>query len=102
MSDDGAPLAAKILQGELEKKNVTFHLSAKVEEITPDSVVFTDHQLEYLVNTYGADKIVMGSDYPFDMADYDPVEHIVSSGLSDEDKAKVAGLSILRALGIEG
>lgn len=67
-----------------------------------DNVVFTHHQLEYLVSLYGADKIVMGSDYPFDMADYDPVEHIASSGLSDEDKAKVAGLSILKALGVGG
>lgn len=66
-----------------------------------DSVVFTDHQLEYLVKRWGADNIVMGSDYPFDMADYDPVEHVVSSGLSDDEKAKVAGLSALKLLGIK-
>ena len=54
-----------------------------------DNVVFTHHQLEYLVKVFGADQIVMGSDYPFDMADYDPVGHIASSGLSDADKAKV-------------
>jgi aminocarboxymuconate-semialdehyde decarboxylase len=65
-----------------------------------DSVVFSDHQLEYLVNTYGADKIVMGSDYPYDMADYDPVEHIVSANLSAEDKAKVGGLSAAALLGL--
>jgi len=65
-----------------------------------DSVVFTPHQLEYLVKVWGADKIVMGTDYPYDMADYDPVEHIVSSGLSDEEKAKVAGLSAAALLGL--
>ncbi len=65
-----------------------------------DSVVFTDHQLEYLVKVYGADRIVMGSDYPFDMADYDPVEHVVSSSLSDDDKAKVGGLTAARLLGL--
>jgi aminocarboxymuconate-semialdehyde decarboxylase len=64
-----------------------------LKKIWIDSVVFTDHQLEYLVKQYGADKVIMGSDYPFDMADYDPVEHIVSSNLSNEDKAKVAGLT---------
>ena len=42
----------------------------------------------------------MGSDYPFDMADYDPVEHIVSSNLSDEDKAKVAGLTAKKLFGL--
>lgn len=65
-----------------------------------DSVVFTDHQLEYLVRVYGADKVIMGSDYPFDMADYDPVEHIASSALSDEDKAKVAGLTAMTLFGL--
>ncbi|SLN76815.1 amidohydrolase family protein [Roseisalinus antarcticus] len=65
-----------------------------------DSVVFSDHQLEYLVKTFGADKIVLGSDYPYDMADYDPVEHVVSSDLTDEEKAKVAGLSAAALLGL--
>ncbi len=63
-----------------------------------DSVVFTHHQLEYLVNVFGEDKIVMGSDYPFDMADYDPVEHIVTSGLSDTAKAKVGGENAIKLL----
>lgn len=65
-----------------------------------DSVVFTHHQLEYLVNLYGADRILMGSDYPFDMADYDPVEHIATSALSDEEKAMVAGGNAVRILGL--
>jgi aminocarboxymuconate-semialdehyde decarboxylase len=66
-----------------------------------DSVVFSHHQLEYLVKLYGADKIVMGTDYPYDMADYDPVGHIATSNLTDEEKAKVAGLSALKMLGVK-
>ena len=66
-----------------------------------DSVVFSDHQLEYLVKTYGADKIVMGSDYPYDMADYDPVGHIANcAGLTAEEKAKVGGLTAAALLGL--
>ncbi len=42
-----------------------------------DSVVFTPAQLEALVKTFGADHVLMGTDYPFDMADYNPVEHVV-------------------------
>lgn len=71
-----------------------------LKKVWIDSVVFTDHQLEYLVKLYGADKVIMGSDYPFDMADYDPVEHIVSSALSAEDKAKVAGLTAAKLFGL--
>ena len=65
-----------------------------------DNVVFTPHQLEYLVKVYGADKIVMGTDYPYDMADYDPVEHVLSASLSEEDTAKVAGGTAARLLGL--
>lgn len=65
-----------------------------------DNVVFTPHQLEYLVKVYGADRIVMGTDYPYDMADYDPVEHVLSAGLSEEETAKVAGGTATRLLGL--
>jgi len=72
-----------------------------LKKIWFDSVVFSHHQLAYLVSLYGADKIVMGSDYPFDMADYDPVEHVATTdGLSDEDKAKVAGSTAAALLGL--
>jgi aminocarboxymuconate-semialdehyde decarboxylase len=66
-----------------------------------DTVVFTPHQLEYLVNVYGPDKIVMGTDYPYDMADYDPVQHVVSvESFSDEIRAKVAGGTAKALLGL--
>ena len=29
-----------------------------------DSLVYTHHQLEYLVEEYGADRILVGTDYP--------------------------------------
>lgn len=65
-----------------------------------DSVVFSDHQLEYLVQTYGADKIVMGTDYPYDMADYDPVGHVAGTSLTADEKAKVGGLTAAALLGL--
>ena len=65
-----------------------------------DSVVFTHHQLENLVKVFGEDQIVMGTDYPYDMADYDPVGHVATSGLSDTEKAKVGGENAVRILGL--
>lgn len=66
-----------------------------------DNVVFTPHQLEYLVKVYGADKIVMGTDYPYDMADYDPVQHLLSvDSFSDEVRAQIAGGNAKRLLGL--
>lgn len=71
-----------------------------LRRIWVDSVVFTPHQLEYLARVHGVDRLVMGSDYPFDMADYDPVEHVMGADLSDPDKARIAGLNAAQLLGL--
>ena len=49
-----------------------------LKKIYFDTVVFTPHQLAELVRLFGADHIIMGTDYPFDMADYDPIGHVAS------------------------
>ena len=57
-----------------------------------DTVVFTTHQLEALVTLFGADKIIMGTDYPYDMGEYDPVGHVMACDRLDADvKAAIAG-----------
>jgi aminocarboxymuconate-semialdehyde decarboxylase len=65
-----------------------------------DSVVFTPHQLAELVRLYGADKILMGTDYPFDMADYDPVEHVCTAGLDPSSVTAICGGNAQRLLGL--
>ncbi len=66
-----------------------------------DTVVFTPHQLEALVKTYGADRIVLGTDYPFDMADFDPVEHVVSTGFDASVTAALCGGNAKNILGLK-
>jgi aminocarboxymuconate-semialdehyde decarboxylase len=66
-----------------------------------DTVVFTPHQLEYLVRVFGPDRIVMGTDYPFDMADSDPLGHIASVESFDAaTRAALAGDNAKRLLGL--
>ena len=65
-----------------------------------DSVVFTPYQLAELVRLYGADHVIMGTDYPFDMADYDPIGHVASAGLDAAAVAAVAGGNAKRLLGL--
>jgi aminocarboxymuconate-semialdehyde decarboxylase len=76
--------------------------SEYVKKLYFDTVVFTEHQLRYLIETWGADKIVMGTDYPYDMAETDPVGHVNSvKDLSEDDKARVMGSNAAALLGIE-
>jgi aminocarboxymuconate-semialdehyde decarboxylase len=67
-----------------------------------DTVVFSDVELKHLIETWGADHIMLGTDYPFDMAEPDPVglfERL--DGISDADLAQVAGGNAERLLGMK-
>ena len=65
-----------------------------------DTVVFTAHQLEALVKTFGVDHVVMGTDYPFDMADFDPIEHVVETKFDAATTAAICGGNAKRLLGL--
>ena len=65
-----------------------------------DTVVFTPEQLRALVDTFGADRILMGTDYPFDMMDSDPIGHVVSAGFDEATTAKIVGGTAARLLGL--
>jgi aminocarboxymuconate-semialdehyde decarboxylase len=63
--------------------------------------VYTHPQLEYLVREYGADHLLMGTDYPADMGEIDPIGFIESSpSLSAEDRAAILGGNAARLLGL--
>lgn len=66
-----------------------------------DTVVFTEHQLEYLVRLYGSDHVVLGTDYPYDMGMYDPVGFVEGAAeLSDADIDAIVGGNAASLLGI--
>jgi aminocarboxymuconate-semialdehyde decarboxylase len=56
--------------------------------------------VEYLVGEFGADHVLMGSDYPFDMGPTDPVGFLAEARLSEEEHALVAGGNAIRLLRI--
>jgi aminocarboxymuconate-semialdehyde decarboxylase len=66
-----------------------------------DSVVFTPQQLAALVKTFGADHVVMGTDYPYDMAESDPLAHIASVETFDANTiSAISGNNPRNLLGI--
>ncbi len=72
-----------------------------LRRIYVDSVVFTPYQLVELVRTFGADHVLMGTDYPYDMAEYDPIGHIASvDSLDAATIAALAGGNAKRLLGL--
>ena len=63
--------------------------------------MFDREQLRHLVNLWGADHILVGTDYPYDMGMYDPRGFVGEcSFLKDADRAKILGLNAARLLKI--
>jgi aminocarboxymuconate-semialdehyde decarboxylase len=50
---------------------------------------------------FGTDHVVMGTDYPYDMADFDPIGHIAGvEGFDASTIAALAGGNAKRLLGL--
>jgi aminocarboxymuconate-semialdehyde decarboxylase len=66
-----------------------------------DTVTHDAAVLRELVAFAGADRVLLGSDYPFDMADARPAETVAAAGLSRDDERAVLGGNAARLLGLE-
>jgi aminocarboxymuconate-semialdehyde decarboxylase len=67
-----------------------------------DTMVFEADQLGFLIDKYGPDHILLGTDYPYDMGETDPLGLLNKvSGLSPDDLDLIVGGNAARLLGIE-
>jgi aminocarboxymuconate-semialdehyde decarboxylase len=72
-----------------------------LKKVYVDSVVFTPHQLAALVEVFGVDHVLMGTDYPFDMAEFDPLGHLSDTpSLDAAARAAIAGGNAKKLLGL--
>jgi len=66
-----------------------------------DTMVFEPDQVRFLVDKYGADHIMLGTDYPYDMGDDDPLGLIGRvEGLTTDQIDLIAGGNAARLLGL--
>jgi aminocarboxymuconate-semialdehyde decarboxylase len=66
-----------------------------------DTVVHDRGLLRALVDTVGADRVLCGSDHPFDMGDLRPADSVRAAGLDPRDEAAVLGGNAAGLLGVE-
>ena len=75
--------------------------SRYLKKIYVDSVVFSAHQLAALIGLFGDENVLLGTDYPFDMAEADPLGHVASvPELSEATWAAIVGGNAKRLLGL--
>jgi aminocarboxymuconate-semialdehyde decarboxylase len=66
--------------------------SSYLRRIGFDSLTHDPDALGHLVRTVGSDNVLLGSDYPYDMADPDPAGSVrAAAALTDEQRAAVLG-----------
>lgn len=65
-----------------------------------DTVVFDPEQVESLVRRYGASQVLLGTDYPYDMGDGQPLGLLARTKLDPQARAAIAGGNAARLLGL--
>ena len=73
--------------------------SSYLEKLYFDTITFDRGMLKHLVERFGADHVVLGTDYPYDMGMEHPVDFIGgAAGISAADKNKIMGGNAARLL----
>jgi aminocarboxymuconate-semialdehyde decarboxylase len=69
------------------------------DRIWCDSLTHSADARAYLVAALGASQVVLGTDYPYDMGDEDPLKSLEATpGLSQDDRRSIAGETMARLL----
>jgi len=75
--------------------------SEYLKQLYFDSLIYTTENLQHLINTVGAEQVVIGTDFPFGMGVSDAVDHVLSvSGLTAAQQEAILGGTAARLLGI--
>ncbi|MGX1372900.1 putative TIM-barrel fold metal-dependent hydrolase [Streptomyces canus] len=72
--------------------------SAYLRRMWFDALVYTPRALRHLVEEVGADRVVLGTDHPFDMGVTDPLARLDAAGLPPAERAAIAGGNALDLL----
>ncbi len=65
-----------------------------------DSIVHSVAALQYLVRVVGADRVVVGTDYPMAMGDFEPVSKVRQLDIADAERQKILGGNAAQALNL--
>ncbi len=73
------------------KKNISRQPANIAKRFYYDTILHSAPVLEFMIGHVGANRVMLGSDYPYDMGMIDCVKHVRSLNISDADKASILG-----------
>jgi len=65
--------------------------SSYLEKFYFDTITFDRGMLEHLVERFGAEHVLLGTDYPYDMGMEHPIDFIGGAGLKSKEKDQIMG-----------
>jgi aminocarboxymuconate-semialdehyde decarboxylase len=71
---------------------------AALDTLYFDSIVHSRPALEFLVASAGASRVLLGSDYPFDMGTLECARQVQALAIPDADKATILGGAVMKLL----
>lgn len=74
----------------------------QMQKLWYDTVLFDPRTLRFLAECFGADRIVLGSDYPFPIGDLTPCNVVRQANFSDIDTSAILGDNAVRLFRLEG
>jgi aminocarboxymuconate-semialdehyde decarboxylase len=82
------------------KRTIPQRPSEYLRRLYFDTIVHSVSALDYLVKVVGPERVVVGTDYPMAMGDFDSVRKVKALKLSDADRELVLGGNATRALNL--
>jgi aminocarboxymuconate-semialdehyde decarboxylase len=79
-------------------EHITKPPSHYLRQLYFDTLVFDRAELRFLLDTYGADHLCLGTDYPFDMSEPNPLGF--HAELPESDRAQILGGTAAKLLGL--
>jgi aminocarboxymuconate-semialdehyde decarboxylase len=74
------------------KANIKVPPSSYAKQMYYDTITHSEAALSYLVSTMGRSNILFGTDFPWDMGDYDTIPMIQGlKGVNTRDRARILG-----------
>ena len=74
-----------------DKRKISKAPSDYVKLLYFDTITHSPMALDYLISHFGAERVLLGSDYPYDMGDPEPLTSLSSSHLDPAQMQQVAG-----------
>lgn len=82
------------------KKTVPRKPSQYLAKLYFDTIVHSVAALQYLIQVVGPERVVIGTDYPMAMGDFEPVKKIQQLDLTEAERGLVLGNNAARALNL--